>query len=648
MRRLHLALLLSCALPVAAAAAPRHAFDEHGLEHHVPASTLAFVEFQDMTAMKAAFHDLGLVKLMHDPGMQAFLRPALQFAKQMLAQEAGNAQWAQMAMQVLRGMNLVEGQIAFALIDAMAPDGLPVTMAAAIDFGANRERFQNGAHEFLSTYGVPHELVDFADHHVIAFDLGGMPLYATFAGSRLVLANSKSALEDILLGKHREASLAGTESFQQARDRVTPGGAGMFAYVSVQTLMERFREQMDAQMGMMESMLIRALGVDSLGGIGYGMRFEGRDVVERFHLESTGASNPLLDFMSATQPAKHSVARWIPADAWWYSNAGLRLVGYYDMVVDLASQMEDPEEVARQIEEFESQVLGFDIRGALASFGSEITFAMHAPTGGGLLPEITLFLAVEDPARLADNAAQLLEVLSNMLSQEGGVQLSAKAHEYLGMTYHTLDVSFTYGNDPFPLRPSAMIHDGQLVLTLVPMHMKNVIERIHAGSAKPSIADAGPVHAALAHAPQGHVQFSYVDLTGLATVLWNTGIPIAQAFLHGKVLEDVPFELELAHLPTARVIREHVGPMVGWVERDGSSVTSTLHSPCGVLPMVGLGVAVLIPVTVRQAQAARYEAMEAERTMELRRAEMEEILRQLEEGKKEGEGEDPVIRRRDG
>ncbi|MBL8898709.1 MAG: hypothetical protein JNM84_13815 [Planctomycetes bacterium] len=596
--RAGLALLALC---------PATSAQEYRLADHLPPETLAYLAVPNVSALRSALGELGLAKLFASAEGRRLIGSVHAIASQGLAQL--DPEVRAIFDEILGIANDLRGEVALAFVTLDQERGLPV-VAFSADFGERAENFRTLLDRRLKSYaerGLGLGAYDLGGKSVGKVILDGVEIHHGFAGNAWVVSTDGGRMPE-LLGARGAATLASEPSFSACKARVLPSGSKPIAHLhlGIAPALALFAPMLPPEV----RLVIESFGLDAVHAFSYGAAIEGGAVAERFRMHAPEGLGALAELYEAG-PANHRPLRFIPANAFVYASGRANFAGLASFYQRLFAQIvPDGEAGVASFLDGMAQQLGFRLEtDFVENFGRDIAFYAAMPEGGGLLPEIVLGLDFVDSARFVEHLKKMLA----FASEQGGASVVLNEREYLGRTYHSLDIDLPEnGVSVMPLRPCLMVQGSSVLMTLFPHHMKAVIERIEGGGAKPSLADDPDFAGLLARAPQGHSSFGYFRAKALISLAYNTVAPIAQAAVRDVARKQLGVDLDLLDLPSAHMLAQHLVDVASWSSIDEHGMESTIVSPTGVMPAIVLIGGVAGFVTARQVAAAPSEVREFE------------------------------------
>lgn len=585
------------------------------LQDRINAEALAFISIEDVAGTAARLEQTALAKMMAEPEMKAFLQPLMGMAQQMTGEQGPLAQMPPAVRSLIEQIGNLQGQIAISLLSMDPQTGEP-TVVASLDFGKNVASFQ----KFLQT--AKDELDPQGEHIQVVerggrswWDIrfqGGPPLTATVYGTTFVIGTNPNAMAGLLEGQTRTALSADSTSFTSLRARAGGDDLAVFVYANVPHIMEVLQ---GGPLRGQDMAMANAMGLDTVGGVAYGMSFQGDGFRDALLIDTTGADHGLATLMDMP-PYEPRFLKHVPANAFYFAEGKASYDQLVEKVRGIAKAI-DP----RAVDEMDQGLawigdqLGVDIEKELLG-GLDGSMAAYAafPETGGLFPEYVYFLGAKDPAAFEATMDRFVQGLAGMMTQEGDVIATSRTLDYHGTQLHILDLQGNRPRKMVPLMPTWARVGDAFAISLVPHTMKEVILRAEAG---------GPAHGGLAAQedfqeilgarPRDAGSLGYLDLQGILTLLYDTGAPLLQMLVKPNMLPpDMP-PMDFAQLPATRTMRPYLrslGIYTTW-NKDGISIAVQ-----GPIPMAAVIVTAAAVAGFATARAPmRFEDVESTRVM---------------------------------
>jgi hypothetical protein len=631
-------------LPGVARAEPPPA-EAQGLASLLPPETMFVVELDDLGGFDRWSKETALGRIWAEPEVRHFVKGLEKAVTEAMAQ------WQQgfnplgmigLTEEDFQGIRFRRG--GFALVDASFDGRVHVDAVMTLQLrsgGENAAKVFAGLRRGLETFSpLAFEETELAGRKVLRLPLSEqMQLWTLMQGDRFVLATKRERLERMIMaldGKAQGACLRDAPRFAHLMKRMGADRRGILVYADVARLHARGTEAARnlGQGGHVEEFdaAWRKLGLDAVQAIGFADIPAGTGW--RTELAITMTERRGLFGFFPSEPPSHRFAKYAPAGALLYGGERFDAAQAWSGVLDLAGSFDA--DARAELERGERQagaMLGVDIRqDLLQALGTEWAAYVGSPPGGGLIPDLVLFVTVRDRARLEK---ALLTIADRMqpVAEEERVRMKVRDTHFRGTHIRYLELAEERG-DPIPVAPAWAFGEDFVVFALYPQTIKNALLD------KPSLAANEDFRACLRHLPKSAVSSTYIDLRGLVGWIYNTATPFLQV-LQGAINREVAqygLEINLQDLPPAEVITRHLSGAVTYTAVENDCVRMGVVSPFGA-PMLVAPVALLAATAAvltggpahahREAVAAEAHRARAEAEA-VRRAEQQQRASELE------------------
>jgi hypothetical protein len=617
------AFLVVLSLAAAAAAAP----ERRALSELVPAETLVCFETDDLGGVAAWSRETALGRIWSEPEVQAFAGPLLARAREALgriAGERGPFRFAGLSLDDFSGIAVRRAGIA--VVDAGVEEGPRLDLVAALEFreGVDRARAVVAKlREAATNVGLWVVETEVMGRRMWSMPTPLFDLHFGFLDDRFLLATSRARMEATL------AAAGGGPGPSLA-------SAPRFARAIAASAAERFAFRLYADVPRVYARVVRAMSLTQAAehaeNVDAKWRALGMDAVESFLAaempQGTGFRTEIAFTMTERrgywglyQKARpsHRLARHAPRHALAYGAESGDVAVLFDKLLEVTASLD--EEVgaeARAGVAAANEFLGIDLRDHVAAaLGTEFAWYLGAPPGGGLVPDLVFCAAVRDRETLERALLAAFERARAHAAEEG-VQLTLREGTFRGVTIRTAEIARR--GEVVPIAPSWAFSEDALLVALIPQSLK------HALLEKPSLDGNPAFQEALRALPAGAASATYLDLPALATWVYNTLVPFAQALQGGANAELRRFgvTLDFHGLPLAETIARHLAPLVTYTVVEERAVRMGMVSSFGAATLLVPAASFAIPGALLFAR----RAMEERETAELR--ELEARIRQLE------------------
>lgn len=572
----------------------------------VPPRAVLYLEVSGEPCSRAG-GELALARIAREPEVREFLKPLLSMAAPAWMMARGQVQ-AQLGVGPELWDLLARGRFAAAWLGVVRQEwqegDAPVTMwypdfAVACEYEEDPDALADAVDavealitsEGMGTGGQE----DWDGTMVRRFTPArGRDLFYVVAGPRLLLANRRETLREILALQRGAGagSLADQPSFRAARERVRRPDSVLFAYADVQALM-RFGAEMAG-----DEQSLALLDLFPYRFVGYGVDLDGPGVWDRAYAEL-----PADSWARAMIPAEPKPLRSLglaPADAGLYWGQRIELLPGFEAVMRIVSAMM-PEVVAPDLAALSSweQRIGVRVReDLLAHLGPEMAFYLSFP-GSSIVPDACLLVEVQDTARVEEVLERILRAaLPGVPVRQ--VRSGDAVVRYLDFSRARAWRQRLGGIAP---RPAWAFAEGFLVVALWPQSIRNLLAGLRDGAPR---LPRRPDFAALAARPDGApdldlYSLTYMDLQGAAAFVLDNGVP----FLQSAVPSLPQLPLEVAAFPRAEVITRHLFGLYARGKYGPDGAYSETYSPAGLLPSYAVLVGAMVGVVLAQAEGVQ-------------------------------------------
>jgi len=391
------------------------------------------------------------------------------------------------------------------------------------------------------------------------------------------------------------AGLREDAAFKTARARVSPDNRHFFLlYLNLAQTFKLYGREL-GEPGMKA---VEALGLADVPSLAMALAYDGPFIRERYALMTSRQDRGLIKLIAGGTPADPFVDK-VPANATSYSHMGLNLAEVYSVLEAAAKADPDFQQALKETVGKYEQRVGFKVKEALASVGSNWTGWASTPPGGGLWPDSISAVGLNDPATFESALEKALA--------DGGLPLEEFTFRGHKIRYVTIGLEPLLGAMPMPA-PEFLsfstticytIEDKTLYLSSHPMALKRLILR--GGEKGPSILQ-NPTYAALAAKLQdgdGEAR-AYLDVGHTAVMVYGLLEPFAHLVRDQTRDENGELIVDLAKLPLEETLAELLGGLLMTKRTlpDGIQIDSRSNTGVSLASGVGLvaiGAAVAIP-----------------------------------------------------
>lgn len=565
--------------------------DRFALEDRIPATSLGMVSLEDVGSWESRLEKTAVGAFLADPEVKAFANPLIEDIKNMLESREGGGPLRDvppMIKELFKQLEGLKGQLAVAVVDVRPGQDLP-DIVASLDFGPNTKdfvAFLMRVKEELGEEGDALQTYERDGRVWFKLDTGGPVVTATVIDTAFVVATRPELLDGVLAAGHDTRSLSKDATFQGVRRKLGGDDLGLMVYANVPAIVGLFEERMNERTRRMAN----AFGLDTVKAAGYGLSWQGDGFMDTIVVETPGADHGLA-MLAAMPPAKPKALKFVPRTAFLYEETSLQTSELLGRIRKIVTDI-DPEAVAKLDEGLAkvSDRLGVDLeQDILAGLGDGTAFYAAMPEHGGVYPELCIMLPLKDAASYEGKFASMVDGLAAMVTEQGRVKMSTRDLAFRDETLHLVELEKARGDDPFPFTPTWVVRDGYLFITLVPYSMKDVLLRQIEGDDPSqglmSQEDFKDLYDAI---PGDTGGFSYLDLKGIVSLLYGTGVPLAQTLVKPNMM-NIPFRLDFDHLPTARTVQKHFRSIAGYTGWTQDGIRVSVRGP---IPVIGAVVAI--------------------------------------------------------
>ncbi len=572
------------------------------LEQRVPAGTLAIVSVENVAETARRLEQTALGKLLREPEIQAFLAPLRQFLENLAGDGGPLAEAPPIVRAALEQVQGIHGQVALAWV-GMDPDYGP-DLIASIDFGPNVGSFVNfldGLRKEVDPAGEQIRVVERDGRRWFEMVVPGGPVItATIHGTTFVAATSPTTLSNAINGSSAPAIGATGGTYATLHSRVGGGDLALFCYADVPLIVDLFMEGPISD-------IAQVLGLDTVHAAAFGIGFQGEGFRESLVIHAPGAAHGLVP-MVHLEPYEPHWLKHVPASAFYYTESRAALDGLMPSLRRMMSGM-DPRAV-RELDQGLAWIgdqVGVDIeKEVLAGLDGRSMFYATFPETGGLFPELALFVGAKDPTAFEQVLDRLMKGIAGVATAEAGIVATTRTLDYRGTTLHLLDLQGHRKSEMIPLTPTWARIDDAFVVTLVPHTMKEIVLRnAEGGPAGGGLAAQDDFREILGARPRDAGSVEYFDLQGVATMVWDTAVPLLQTLAKPNVMPKEFPPLDFALLPATRTVRPYLRSLARFVTWNRDGISMTTQGPVPLLGVVVVAITAGALVSLRAAAPMR-------------------------------------------
>ena len=571
------------------------------LEETVPAQTLLFTSFPNLTQALQAFDKTGLGGLVKEQELQAFVAALLTPYEGQIADGIKQAE-KQLGIPLFELTGMLHGEVALAVVEVIPQDRqMPLGILLSLQFGPNRKVIDDILQIVQAKTGLVFQPVARGDRQI--FVANGIPICFTIVQDTIVFSSKPELLEKTLTQSADTALLCKAPSFVKAKEKVQKNATPFFLfYLNLNQLLLQFGNMIPPQVAPM----ITTLGLFDIQSLALGINMQDQYFYNAFFMEIKGEPRGVTKLLYG-DPCSRSYFKEIPQNVMGASVFRVNLTSIFDEI-ELTLRALGLEPMYQQFSQQLEQVLGFSIQKDFAgTFGPESFSFQYFPQDGGLLPYTVGMLTIKDMAAFG----RWVEPFAKQLN------LEIKKTNYNGHEIHYFSSLLgELGTDPFKklerkgemgaffgalgygFSGMSFFIENNRLYTGNSMHdLKNFLD--NRGNWNAALADAPDFQKMAPYIPQNSSFVVYQDFRQLLSGLWNTTVPVLKAFEGFMRGAGIPFDTAL--LPQAKTLTRHLLPSVTAYVSDEDGIWLQSYSATGgviVLPLVagiGIGAAVAIP-----------------------------------------------------
>ncbi|HEV3028004.1 MAG TPA: DUF3352 domain-containing protein, partial [Planctomycetota bacterium] len=345
-----------------------------------------------------------LSKLVHHPEVRPFVASFEAWWQRRKTQPAGgkpslNDQSREaIGLSIDEVWDLLQGPLSFSLYDVPlgephkldlvltlgAPDPVKLEKAAVALKDAARK---NGNLQEKESAHAGSTIREFGDEQ--------LRLYFTVLQKTLIVTTQRERIEQMIdaAADKTFAGLREDAAFKAARTRVSPDNRHFFLfYLNLGEALRGYRREL----GDPAMKAIEALGLTDIPSLAMAMAYDGPFIRERYALMTSRQDRGLVRLIAGGTPADPFIGK-IPEDATSYSHMGLNLAEVYGVLEEASRAAPEFQQGLQETVGKYEQRVGFKVKEALASVGSNWTGWASLPPGGGIWPDSISAVALNDP-----------------------------------------------------------------------------------------------------------------------------------------------------------------------------------------------------------------------------------------------------------
>lgn len=309
--------------------------------------------------------------------------------------------------------------------------------------------------------------------------------------------------------------------------------------------------------------LLGAIGLNAVGTVELAMVPRAKRLVTEMTVDMPDAAKVggVAKWFADPTPVDRELLKRVPRDTTMFIASSMDLGGLWDTIWATAAKA-DPratEEARAGLAEFEGK-LGLKVRDAFLGSLDRGTLLLATPGLGALSNSGVIVQRVKDGKALEAALAQLVNRLDLLLMDQvrgpmGAVRTELRAFQYRGHTCRYLWLMGTPALMLLGWAPCYANLGDAIVLARHPLDLKDYLD--HVIDKGPSILDNAEFRELEALVPKGASMISYGEWSSAFVSLYNTAAPLAQLAQGFPKQMELPQALDLANLPSSRLIRRY-------------------------------------------------------------------------------------------
>ena len=601
-----LAWLASLACPVGAG--------ERSVVSFVPAEAFLEVYYD---GAHPGFKDTPLAKFLQEPEVQEALRrsaPLGEFFRTKFNEGAGG----DLATPFLAFTGC---EAAFALLRPAEPKGQPVgLLVARVGTGESparreAERLLRDAMAKAAPGSVRQSEIGGAK--VTSLNLKGEARHIAFDGPFVLAVGDEATLRRALDPAAAKAAWPKGEDRPVLGARVATSGPLVADGASgplAPTLMEALGGQMPAEV----RKALDAVGLGAVRSVSLALIPRGARLVTQFDIEMAEEAKRagLAKWFADCPPFDAELLKMVPSKPTLFWLTQMDIPGLWDAVW-ASVEGADPKGAAegrKGLAELE-QKLGVKLREELLGSLGRGTLLVAASDDGWLGGYTVLVQRVRDGKALEQGLARLVPRLDGLLEELGGndwpARVSLKAFTYRGHSCHYISLTGPAAVGLPGFAPCYTSLGETFVFAAHPLSLKSYLDFVE--DKAPSVMEDPELKSLRAVVPEGATSLSYGSWPDAVVSLYNTLAPIFMALQGPEEGQDLPKGIDLADLPSSRLLRRYARPAVVYsVFQNGRYRMEAQGDGLGILspqvaPLAGLAIVagVALPAIAESRTQAR-------------------------------------------
>ena len=417
-----------------------------------------------------------------------------------------------------------------------------------------------------------------------------LEVYADMSGDRWIFSSSREQFEAALQGGPR-SSLAQAGGFQSVRKRLTGGSRVLFWFADV----AKITRMLDSLISRFAADVSATVGLSSIRGVGAGVSLIEGGVRESFGVVLDGQPKGLWTLLDAFPGGMRALDVAPPG--------ALAVIGNkFDakILVDRLGKVAadifpgTKELLIKGMDAGIKRETGFSlVDDILPALGDEVALILYPPPGVGLpIPEFVFGLDIgnEEPFK------KILEHVKGLVVESGAARF---APIDLGEGVEAFQVFAAVPIAP----PVFALHKGHLFGASSPDLMKKVVSTWGVEGAQ-TLAKDGPLFRKIHNGLNGGDNKSLIALLYLNV---NAAIPHAMQMMQMFAGQIPAGWVDLSRMPTAETIQKYVSGLAFGIRRDGDGITFDAFSQTGV-SMTGAALGMVYAIEQQERMMREFEA----------------------------------------
>ncbi len=535
------ALALSLSLTLLPAALGAQSRD---LRDRIPASAWGYVQFEGLEACRAAFARLpekapflALMKTLKEKGLLAPMKDGLQMGMDQMSDGMGSLGHSTAEFRALasRPMVLVVGR------PTLISEGMFPSMMLMVDVAKAEQEARSLLETLamLSTTMGEASLIDLRQPKmtVARFRRGPGKVAWTIQDKVLYVSLGTGLLrESLATGAGKNAALRLPPMLQKTED-----GLGSKPQISLYLDLRKVEKSLGWLMPYEAVEIGRILGIRGIEGLYWGGAASEKGFLDIYQILVPGNKDGLVQGLFS-QPTQCAAARLAAKDTLLFGSYQVDTRRLTDAIREVfpllppEAQDEAERNFLRGNRELQ-QRLGMDFKELTQQFAGEWSLALQAPRGSELIPDLLLFVPVQDPDKMLGMVKNLLQMAPEVKFRD---QKVGDEHVYVISLPKKV-------KRKMPLTPAFTFKNGFMIWSLNARSLKN--QARHWPTPEESYAGS-PAFQKLRRGDQGASSLIHLHLKTGFSLLWDNKQLMGMALM-GINQENPDLNLSLDDLPTS-------------------------------------------------------------------------------------------------